>query len=346
MVRMVDVAKDAGVSVKTVSRVLNNEPHVKESLRQRIQESIANLGYVPSATARNLRSNRSYTIHLISNNVSSNFINAVQSGVVVTSQKLGYTPIFNYLEPKHAQDLNYLKNWCETLINDKKPDGIILMPPYTDNIHINEIIQSKNVAIARIGPNNIIDTNITIMIDDISAAKTATEHLIKLGHERIAFILGLRDHQATPKRFQGYSDALKDAGLPLDESLVFSGEFSFESGMLAGEKILKLDDRPTAIFAANDDMAAGFIVAAHKNNVSIPEDISVIGFDDSELSEKIWPPLTTIRQPRVGFGEKAAELLVKRQSTAEINNQLDTPVELLDYELIIRASTDKAKKSS
>lgn len=343
MVKMVDVAKDAGVSVKTVSRVLNNEPHVKEGLRQRVQESIVNLGYIPSATARNLRSNRSYTIHLISDNVSSNFINAVQAGVVMTSQKLGYTPIFNYLEPKHIQDVNYIKNWCEALINDKKPDGIILIPPYTDNIQINEIIRSKNVAIARIGPNNIIDENITIMIDDILAAKTATQHLIELGHKRIAFILGLKDHQATPKRFQGYSDALKQAGLTLDESLIFPGEFNFEGGMLAGEKILKLDNRPTAVFAANDDMAAGFIVAAHKNNVSIPEDISVIGFDDSELSEKIWPPLTTIRQPRIGFGEKAAELLIKRQSTSDSDETSDPPIDLLDYELIIRKSTDKVK---
>jgi len=175
------------------------------------------------------------------------------------------------------------------------------------------------------------------MIDDRLAAKEATQHLIDLGHERIAFIRGIEDQGATEKRFNGYLDALSEANIPLDKTLVFSGEFDFESGMLAGEKILALTPHPTAVFAASDDMAAGVIVSAHKSNIKIPSSLSIMGFDDSELARKMWPALTTVKQPQMDFGSRAAEILISKAGNKKDQNT--SREELLDYDIIIRNST-------
>jgi len=337
MVKMIDVAKHAEVSVKTVSRVLNNEPHVQEKLRHRVLNSVHELGYIPSASARNLRSRRSYAIHFITHSFDGNFIQAVQTGAFMKTQDLGYSFLSTLLDKTIAFEPKKLKTWCKTFFANKKPDGIILIPPYTDNEVVNRELSKFNVPIVRVGPNNITDKNFTVMIDDRSAAKLATQHLIDLGHKRIAFIRGIEDQGATEKRFNGYSDALMAANIPLDETLIFSGEFDFESGMLAGEKILALNPKPTAVFAASDDMAAGVIVSAHKNNIKIPDELSIIGFDDSELARKMWPALTTIKQPQMDFGSKAAEILITKAGNA--THQHIPKVELLDYNIIIRDST-------
>jgi len=334
--KMVDVAKRAGVSVKTVSRVLNNEPHVKDKLRERVFESVKALNYIPSASARNLRSNRTYTIHLIAHSVRSNFINAIQSGALMASQRLGYNLHWTTLAPEIAEDLSSLKNWCTNFVSQKRPDGIILIPPYANHDDINLYFNELKAPILRIGPNDIIDNHTTVKIDDRRAALDATKHLISAGHKRIAFIRGLEDQDATHERFKGYHQALVKAGIEFDTQLVFHGSFDFASGMKAGENIVNMPNRPTAVFAANDDMAAGVIVAAHKNNLNIPEDISIIGFDDSEMAEKIWPPLTTIRQPRIKFGERAVEILASQNGKRQTKT-LST--ELMEYELIVRGST-------
>jgi len=336
MIKMVDVAKHASVSVKTVSRVLNNEPHVQDKLRKRVMESVRELGYVPSASARNLRSRRTYTLHLIAHSVRSNFINAIQSGALIASQQLGYNLHWTTLDPKIAEDIKTLESWCKDFVMQKRPDGIILIPPYANFEDVNLFFNNLNIPILRIGPNDIDDENITVKIDDRRAALDATQHLIETGHKRIAFIRGLEDQDATHERFKGYHQALKKADIEFDESLVFPGNFDFASGMQAGEKIMHMEDKPTAVFAANDDMAAGVVVAAHKNNIRIPEDISIMGFDDSEMAEKIWPPLTTTRQPRIEFGKRAVEILISQLGN---NVSKQTYTELMEYELIIRGST-------
>ena len=340
MVKMVDVAAHAKVSVKTVSRVLNNEPHVQDKLRLRVFESVAKLGYVPSASARNLRSSRSYTLHLIAHNNRSNFVNAIQSGALTMSQRHGYTLHWTFLDPQISDNAKSLKSWCNEFVTKSRPDGVILIPPYANNGMVNQSFNDLNVRILRIGPNNIEDKNTTVKIDDYAAAFDATQHLINQGHNRIAFIRGLEDQNATHERFRGYQDALVKAGIKFNPSFVLPGAFDFESGMDAGEKIACMKDRPTAVFAANDDMAAGVIVAAHKNNIRIPEDISIMGFDDSEMAEKIWPPLTTIRQPRIEFGERAAEILISQIGKSGAQT---TCTELMEYNLITRSSTGEAE---
>jgi len=344
MVKMVDVAQHASVSVKTVSRVLNNEAHVKDAVRKRVLESVKILGYIPSASARNLRSRRTYGLHLIAHSTRSNFLNAVQSGALTASQNLGYNFFWSYLDPDIAKNPETLKNWCDSLIRNKRPDGIFLTPPYTNDETINAYLNKHNIPIVRIGPNKIIDNNITVKIDDRKAAKDATQHLIDLGHKRIAFIRGIENQSATHERYKGYVMALETANLPIDNNIVFPGGFNFASGMDAGEAIMKMKGRPTAVFAANDDMAAGVIVAAHKNNLKIPEDISVLGFDDSEMAERIWPPLTTIRQPRIEYGERSTEILINMVGSRSSRRPSTKKTELMDYQLIIRDSTARAKE--
>jgi len=348
MVRMKDVATHAGVSLKTVSRVLNNEPHVQEALRNKVHESVKELGYVPSASARSLRSSRTYTFHLISRTVEGNFVNTVQSGALRASQKHGYNLVVSLLSFETLNDLDALMKWSQTFLAQKKPDGVILVPPYSDSPAFNEIFNKAGIPISRIGPNDIQDiNNVNIAIDDRIAAKEATNHLISLGHRRIGFIRGYEDHGATHKRYNGYCDALKAAGIEIDSGIVKPGIFSFESGMNSGLELLSMDNRPTAIFAANDDMAAGVIVAAYRNNIKVPDEVSVMGFDDSELAERIWPTLSTIRQPLIKYGEQAVEYLVNRAGS-KTKTDVEKPswTDILDYEFILRESTGPLQKDS
>jgi len=340
MVRMVDVAKHAGVSLKTVSRVLNNEPHVQEKLREKVTASVEELGYVPSASARSLRSRRSYTFHLISHDIKGNYINMIQSGALIASQKHGYSLLVTLLDLETLNDAAALEDWSKAFVEDRRPDGVILVPPHSENPLLNDLLNRAGIPISRIGPSKINDqNNVNITIDDRVAAKQVTNHLIALGHRRIAFVRGLEDHGATHDRFNGYCDALNEAGIPIDNTIVKPGEFSFASGMHAGLELFALADRPTAVFAANDDMAAGVIVAAYRENIKVPEDISVMGFDDSELAERIWPTLSTVRQPLAEYGKSAVEYLVNRAGIKpDKQKQEPSFTDILDYEFIVRGS--------
>ena len=341
MVKMIDVAKAAGVSTKTVSRVLNNEPHVRDNIRQNVLKAVQELGYVPSASARHLRSNRSYALHIISHTLNSNFVNAIQSGALLTSQEHGYKLVLSLLDMSTSDTPEKLEQWCKDLISKNKPDGVILIPPYNNSALINNILTNAKVPIIRIGPNSIIDNSKTILIDDFAAAKDIVNHLIDLGHKRIAFVRGLEDQDATHKRFEGYRRALKDSNIEFDETLVFSGDFDFVSGMAAGDKVFELTNMPSAVFAANDDMAAGVLVSALKRNIKIPAQLSIAGFDDSELAEKMWPQITTVRQPIFEFGKRAAEILISCSNNSIKQTSENNAFERLNYKLVLRNSTSE-----
>lgn len=338
---MVDVARHAGVSIKTVSRVLNNEPHVRESLRDKVRKSVDELGYVPSASARNLRSNRTYSINFVSHSLRSNFVNAIQFGALQACQERGYRMTVSMLSAETADDPAMLRTWCEDILKTEKPDGVILVPPMSNVPMISEVIGEADIPIARIGPNRIRDNNATVMIDDQAAAREATEHLIALGHRRIAFVRGKEDQDATHERFAGYQRALADHEIGFDATLIAPGLFDFETGLSAGDKFLRMDEPPTAVFAANDDMAAGVLVAAHRLGVAVPDELSIVGFDDSEIAEKMWPALTTVRQPLRLLGIEAMETLISSTGQAPPSNEMRT--KYLPYEMIVRQSTGPAK---
>lgn len=335
---MSDVAQHAGVSLKTVSRVLNNEPHVQSKLREKVRAAVRDLGYVPSASARSLRSNRSYCMTLISHSLHSSFVHAIQFGALEACQNGGYRMNVAMLDPEAAKNKTTLEAWCKRLATESRPDGVILVPPMSDDPAISAAIAQHGIAIVRIGPNEVEDQHRTVMINDHAAAKEATAHLIALGHRRIGFVRGKEDQGATHKRFEGYADALSEADIALDDELVLPGLFDFETGLAAGDKFLKMPSPPTAVFAANDDMAAGVLVAAHRLGVPVPTDLSIIGFDDSEIAEKMWPALTTVRQPLQELGARAMEVLI--ESAGRRQDEVDlVPPECLQYELVLRQST-------
>lgn len=340
MAKMIDVARHAGVSVKTVSRVLNNEPHVQEKLRVKVREAVRDLGYVPSASARSLRSNRTYSIHMVSHTLRSSFVHAIQFGAQQACQDAGYQMIVSMLSHETTDSAEKFENWCQDIVQAGKPDGIILVPPLSNDPMISEVMNRFDLRAVRVGPNTVEDANATVMIDDRAAARDAVNHLIELGHKRIAYVRGKEEQDATHERYKGYCDALDAAGLEVDERLVKPGVFSFESGLKAGDELLGADQPPTAVFAANDDMAAGVLVSAHRHGISIPAQLSIIGFDDSEIAEKMWPSLSTIRQPLHELGEEAARVLVK------MAGQKTPPTvgvtSCLPYEIVVRQSTGPA----
>jgi len=339
MAKMIDVARRAGVSIKTVSRVLNNEPHVKDTLRERVRAAAREVGYVPSAPARRLRSRRSYTIHMVSHSHRSNYVNAIQFGAMQTCQDEGYQLVMSLMDDLRDMPMDALKQRFAELIAASRPDGLILVPPLSNDERLFEVLSSFDVPVARVGPNDIPAAQIIVKIDERAAARELTEHLIGLGHRRIAFVRGKEDQNATAERYAGYSEALAAAGIDLDESLVAPGDFNFEAGLDAGHALLERDVPPTAVFAANDDMAAGVLMAAHRMGLEIPRDVSIVGFDDSEIAEKMWPALTTVRQPLLELGHSATRRLIEAASRKTAQPPQGAQ---LDYSVIHRDSTGPA----
>ena len=337
MAKMIDVARKAGVSIKTVSRVLNNEPHVKEALREQVRAAAREVGYVPSTPARRLRSRRSYTIHMVSHSHRSNYVNAIQFGAMQTCQDEGYQLVMSLMDDLRDLPLDALRERFGKLIATSKPDGLILVPPLSNDERLFDVLNEFEVPVARVGPNDIPAAQIIVKIDERQAARELTAHLISLGHRRIAVVRGKEDQNATHERHAGYCDALRAAGVAVDAALVKPGDFNFESGLTAGHELLAMDTRPTAVFAANDDMAAGVLMAAHRMGLEIPRDVSVVGFDDSEIAEKMWPALTTVRQPLLDLGQLAARQLI--DAATRKPGQPERPSGMMEYSIIYRDST-------
>ena len=338
MTKMTYVARHAGVSLKTVSRVLNNVPHVQSALRDKVRESVRDLGYVPSASARSLRSNQTYSIHLFSHSLRSNFVNSFQFGALQACQVAGYRMVVTMLDQSKITGAEALRNWFEILVNSGKPDGVILVPPMSNDPEISAIMSELGIPVVRIGPTHIEGGGSTVTIDDRAAATEATQHLLDLGHQRIAFVRGKEDQDSTHERFEGFRAALGAANMSPNPDLMKPGAFDFESGLAAGNELLSLpaEDRPTAVFAANDHMAAGVLVAALKAGIQVPNELSIIGFDDSEIAETMWPTPTTVRQPLFQFGSVAMDMLIgmsgkKSQSVGDTKT--------LPYVLVERQST-------
>ena len=338
MTKMIDVAEYAGVSVKTVSRVLNNEPHVRDVLRAKVMNAIDALGYVPSASARNLRARRTYRIVVVTHSLKSSFVHTVQFGALRACQQAGYQMQVSMLETDIVTKTGYIDTWLNALMLNGSPDGVILVPPLTEHDGVNTALRARGIPIVRIGPSGINDNETNVVIDDRAASTEVVLHLVELGHARIGFVLGKEEQGATHERFEGYKDGLRRSGIEFDPTLVKQGLFTFESGLRAGMDLLALEPRPTAVFAANDDMAAGVSVAAWRNKLNLPDDLSVVGFDDSEIAKKMWPSLTTIRQPVQQFGFTAAQLLIAAAERPGTERERNVT---LAYELIKRNSTSR-----
>ena len=327
-----DVAQVAGVSFKTVSRVLNDEPNVRGELRERVRAAVAELGYVPNVAARDLAGGRSFLIGLMFDNPSESYISKIQTGAIARCRATGYYLI---VEPLEASD--DVGRTLDPILSRLRVEGLILTPPICDNPQVLDAIERAGVRYVRIAPDHDADRAPCVAMDDAQAAFEMTRYLLDLGHRRVGFIKGHPDHGATPRRLEGFLRAMGEAGLEVPHPHIQPGAFSFQSGMAAAERLLEEDQRPTAIFASNDDMALGAMWAALHAGLSVPGDISIAGFDDSELAQMAWPPLTTIRQPIAEMSAAAVDILIE----AGGKGRGDPPAanRWLAYQLILRGST-------
>jgi LacI family transcriptional regulator len=320
---MADVAERAGVSLKTVSRVLNKEDHVRPTVQAKVEAAIEALGYRPNLAARQLAGSRSFIIGYPFNNPSSAYITDVLMGAATACRDRGYHLVS---EPVSLGSSGM--EAIERLITTVRPDGILLTPPLADVPEVIELVRRLNVPLVRIA-GMPADYGQAITIDDHGVSEELVRHLIAEGHRKIGFVRPHPDHAIAQARLTGYRSALVHAGIDVDETLIQPGYFDVDSGISAATALLSLDRPPTAIFAANDDMALGVLQVAHQRNLAIPQQIAIAGFDDSPASRLAWPPLTTVRQPTKLLGETAAAMLLGEKPNPETNK----------HQLLIRAST-------
>lgn len=326
MPTIVDVAEKAGVSFKTVSRVLNGEPNVRDATRQKVLDAADSLNFTLNHSARSLRAHNPPVIALIVQNPASSYAHELQLGILKGCQDIGYRLQVETSEKFEVPD---------TLKRRKGLAGIILGPPQADHLSLVKRLADLDLPFVRLATELDLHATPRISVDETRAAFDAVNHLIDLGHRRIAMIEGANDQHASRLRVSGYEKAMRAAGLTIEPDLILPGNFTFESGRLAAETLLKRSDRPTAVFAANDDMAAGCLATAYRYNIRIPDDLSIIGFDDSASARLVYPALSTIRQSTV----EMATLAVKWLDQMRRGKQPQTMHRIIPHELIIRKSS-------
>lgn len=330
--RIEDVATAARVSIKTVSRVLNREANVRPETRERVMLAAQALRYTPHASARSLAGSRSFNIALLYNNPSDNYMMGVISGVLEGCASEQYHLL---LCPAELDDTRLLAG-IDELIARSRPDGLLLTPPLTDSAALLTRLAEIDMPFASISPSRQ-EGCVGVAMNEPAAAEQMVDHLLSLGHRRIAHIIGHPAHGASRWRLDGYRRGLASAGLPITPELEVPGEFSFESGVAAAIRLLDMANPPTAVFAANDDMAAGVIHVAHERGMRIPADLSVCGFDDTPISRHLFPSLTTIHQPTDEMGRLATLALL-----AFIRCGESTGIRRVTHTLKLRRSTGPA----
>lgn len=299
-----DIADHANVSKATVSRVLNNSSAVNDEKRDAVLEAMKTLGFQPNVFARSLAGGQSMTIGILTQNIGSPFFDTVAQGVIEGLAGTGYSPIFVDGQWQQSTEMEVIR-----ALLGRKVDGLVLIGGDVPLDQLNELReQVPTIMVARELPGW---ENQCIFTDNFDVGYRATQHLIDLGHRDIAIIRGIEHHPDATERYEGYSKALADAGIQLDPELVFQGDFTGQSGVLAISSLLSRGKSFSAVFAANDMTAFGANLALHRQGIRVPEDVSIVGVDDQAESAFMTPPLTTIRQPAAEMGKDAVEVLLK-----------------------------------
>jgi LacI family transcriptional regulator len=330
-----DVADSAGVSIKTVSRVFNSEPNVRPQTRDRVLAAAAELDYHPNVAARSLAGRRSFLIGLAYENPSPNYVVDLQMGAVDRLAGERYRLIV-----LPFADAAAASGKMRAIARASGLDGLVLAPPLSDDPATIAELEACGLPYTRIAPTLGGSHAPDVAMDDHQATCALIDHLVALGHRRIAIVRGDPTHASARTRLDGFRQALAAHGIAEDATLDEQGAFTFVSGYEAGRRLLALADRPTAIFASNDDMAAGVLNAAHEAGVSVPGDLSIAGFDDSNIASVVWPRLTTIHQPTYDMARAATDALL-----ALIEEREAPPHAVLPYRLIVRGSTGPAPAS-
>lgn len=328
-----DVAALARVSIKTVSRVINDEPNVSAATRDKVEKAIGRLKFRPSRAAKSLASRKAFTISLLYDNPCAHYVANVQTGVLSECERHGYDLI---VHPRSSPGYELAREVI-SLYHQARFDGVILTPPLCDNATIVAALADEGIPTTLIAPGTTSPLFSSVVTNDDESSFEMTKHLLSLGHRRIAFISGHPAHLAVQQRTSGFLRAMKEAGVPIEPDLIATGFNSFSCGIEAGKKLLGLDKRPTAIFAANDEMAAGVLTIAHEHQLSVPRDLSLVGFDDIPLATQLWPTLTTVGQPIKEMAARATEMLLEIVSGQALH---DAPrIENIASKLMYRQST-------
>lgn len=289
MATIKDVAARAGVSFKTVSRVLNGEPHVRSALVERVREAIRELGYRPVEAARMLATRKSNVIAAPILPVAASYISRMLIALTQECRRKRH-----YLVPEVFESRDDVLDWTAQM--PVQPHAVILFSPFEDDMDLIGRLQEQGIKVVRIAPSKP-GYGIGIPVPEIEVTMQLMEHLLQLGHRRIGMIAPPLPANATEERVVGYRRALKRAGIAFDESLLIRGQFIFDDGVIAARRLLALDSPPTAIFAASDDMALGAMAVARELGLDVPGDLAIAGFDDNIEATKMYPALTTVHQP-------------------------------------------------
>lgn len=325
-----DVARVSNVSIKTVSRVLNNDPRVREANVVRVNKAIKDLDYKIDFNARRLRTKQSYLIAVLYFDYKGNFYaNMVIGGAIAACDELGYDVL---IRPLKFSGENLMSSVIH-MIERSKPDGFILIPPLSENQELLDLFKMKSIPIVRISPRDISGNDL-IHCDEVTATQKAIQYLISNGHSNIGFISYLVGHAAGIWRYEGYKRALAEAGIEERADLVEQHVYQPNIVEHAARRLLKLPNPPTAIFTINDASASILYRVASQLNKKIPYDLSVMGFDDDPVADYLWPPLSTVKQPVTELGYEAAKLLIRKFIQNEDVVELTKP----KCELLIRNS--------
>jgi len=327
-----DVARLADCSPMTVSRVINGGNGVRDETRVAVEAAIKQLNYAPNRAARSLAGASQMRFALLYSNPSAAYLSELLIGCMDAASRLDAHLVVERCDPERDQ-AKMIAKLAESMI-----DGFLLPPPLCDDTALLARLRRSGAHAMLIGPGQAQAQHGVVMIDDYQAAYDMTRHILDLGHRRIGFIIGNPQQSASALRLAGFRDAMSEGDVAVDEALVQQGQFTYRSGLDAAMRMLALPDRPTAIFASNDDMAAGCVAAAHRNDLEVPRDLTVCGFDDTALASTIWPELTTIRQPIRRMAEAALDLLVQDIRAARNGESRVARHVTLDYELVRRES--------
>jgi len=336
-----DVAKLAGVSMKTVSRVINKEPSVRKKTYDLVMEAVKELNYQPNIAARNLAGTSSFAVALVYDNPNAYYVIDMQNGVLSRCRDEGFELV---IHPCSSTD-DQMQDEFKTMIQRSRLAGLVLTPPLSEQQNIIEMLDEMNMPYVRLlsgreeqneGKNNCI------LVNDFAAAYEITEHLIKHGHKNIAFVLGDKEHKSTTERLAGYQQALADNNISFNQSLIFEGHYSFESGVNGAKHLLADNNKlgVTAILGGNDEVAAGALFAARLMNIEIPAQLSISGFEDSPFSRQTWPKLTTAHQANNVISEHAARLLFSKARSSR--KQEKDIITNFTPSIVVRESTGPA----
>ncbi len=301
-----DVARVAGVSKKTVSRVINRSPLLSDDMRKRVEQVIVDLGYIPNPQARALALRRNFLIGLVHDNPNAQTVMNVQLGMLEALHGTEFEMVVRPVERGSATMLDDLRHFLER----QRLFGVLLMPPISENDQVAQTCVDIGCRYVRMGSAMLDTEDRMVASNDREVVRAATGYLIECGHRRIGLVAGPHGFRSARERRIGFEEALDAANIALPRSMIADGNYTFESGLVAAERLLDLMPRPTAIFASNDEMAAGVVHAAQARGIEVPIDLSIIGFDDTPIAAHIWPPLTTVRWPIASMARSAALKLI------------------------------------